>query len=204
MSVFTLVVMILPLVPIAQAKKGGIPTEMYRDLWVFGGIRPDGSPTDILERGNIQSASYTAHSFAGPWITSLPPWLFPDVSDGDQFVGFVWGGWMESLIGTATYEIEYTINTKTFKGVVHLKTTVKIDSEDAFLGDMFWVGDLILNPDKTVSISQVPGSGNKWHTNWQGTGDYEGWKIIQNMNANPPWTIGMDMAGDTHLIKPVD
>ena len=205
MSVFTLVIMILPLIPMAQAKKGEIPTEMYRDLMVVGGIKPITLPTDIWERGNIQSASYTAQSFAGQWITMLPPFLFPGVSAGDQFIGFVWNSWTESLMGTATYEVEYTINTETLKGVVYLKTTVKIDSDDAFLGDMFWVGDLILNPDNTVSISQVEGSGNMWHTNWQGIGDYDGWKIIQNMNTNPSWAaVGTGMAGDCHLIKPVD
>jgi hypothetical protein len=55
MSVFALVVIMLPLIPIAQAKKGGIPTEMYRDLNVIGSIVPDASPAleDIWVRGNI-------------------------------------------------------------------------------------------------------------------------------------------------------
>ena len=193
MSFFALVVMMLPLIPMAEAKKGGVPTEMYRDLMVWGSIIPDGSPAleDIWERGNIQSASYTAQSYYM----------------GSPGIGIFWDGpfmaWNEQRFGTAIYEIEYTINTETMRGVVHIWTEVDL-GDGGFVGDMFWVGKLQWRIDYDDTVRMV--NTGMWHSGWQGTGAYDGWKIIQNMNANPPWTDTMMgiMAGDCHLIKPVD
>jgi hypothetical protein len=177
----------LPMISIAQAKPGGIPTETYHDLKVGGMIVPDYNPESEV-RGNIQYAEYTAHC---DMVTIR--W---------DFIG---GIPQQMLMGTATYVIEYKINLNTMKGVAHVKTEVTV-GESTFEGEIIWVGDLVFNTYFPAAVMPNAFGDVKLHTVWKGTGAYDGWKIIQNINVNPPWTNMMtyEIAGDNHLIKPID
>jgi hypothetical protein len=184
-SLLAVAISALPMISIAQAKLGGIPTEIYHDLRVGGMIVPDYNPVPEV-RGNIQYAEYTAHCD----MVSIR-WDF--IEDTPQ----------QMLVGTATYVIEYKINLNTMKGVAHVKTVVTV-GESTFEGEMTWVGDFVFNPYFPAAV--MPYGDVKWHTFWKGTNAYDGWKIIQNINMNPPWTdiMTFEIAGDNHLIKPID
>ena len=177
----------LPMISAVQALEGGVPTEIFHDLRVGGMIVPDYNPEPEV-RGNIQYAEYTAHCD----MVSIR-WDFID------------GTPQQMLTGTATYAIEYKINLNTMKGVVHVKTEVTVGGS-TFEGEIIWVGDLVFNTYFPAAVMPNVFGGVKWHTVWKGTGAYDGWTIIQNINLNPPWTNMMtyEIAGDNHLIKPID
>ena len=180
MTVFTSAIMTLPMVPTAQAYKGGLPKENY-DMFVGGDIIPI-LPVDVSTQGNIQFGRYDAYApvvFIG-WDL-IAPWT-PQ----------------QSLMGTGTYEIEYKINTNTMKGAVHLKTEISVPG-GTFEGEMKWIGGLVLESDDTVDLNNV-----KWNTIWHGTGAYDGWTIIQNMNGIPGAVNGHDLffIFNCHLVKP--
>jgi hypothetical protein len=188
MSVFTLVIMTLPLIPMTQAKKGGIPTEIYQDAQIYGFIRADG-PVDIDINGKMQYGTYTAKSYGG--MTSPVEW-----------VGIFWNGVpmvdAESLMGTATSDVEYKINTNTGMGVAHVWTVFTVPG-GTFEGDLLWVGELALKADNSLNVVKV-----MWHGVFDGTGDYEGWKIVLNQNGHPSWgpPTAYTFAGSNHLLKP--
>ena len=195
----------LPMISIAQAKPGGIPTEIYHDVMIWGVIFADGPAMDVVVRGNMQYGRYTAQSWGtapngGPW--------FPAVA-------ISWGGVLfvdpttQVVVGTATFDVDYKININTMKGLVHLATVMTLPG-GTFEGDIFLIGELLLLPDGTVSIPGFLGGdeNSMRHDFFKGTGAYEGWTIVQNINANPPWfefiETGPIVAGDSHLIKPID
>ena len=195
----------LPMISIAQAKPGGIPTEIYHDVMIWGVIFADGPAMDVVVRGNMQYGRYTAQSWGtapngGPW--------FPAVA-------ISWGGVLfvdpttQVVVGLATFDVDYKININTMKGLVHLATVMTLPG-GTFEGDIFLIGELLLLPDGTVSIPGFLGGdeNSMWHDFFKGTGAYEGWTIVQNINAKPPWfefiETGPIVAGDSHLIKPID
>jgi hypothetical protein len=184
-----LAMLALPMISIVQAKKGGIPTEIFHDLKVGGMILPD-DPTEIYPemQGNMQYAEYAAHC-----DTVTIRW------------DFIEGTPQNTMTGSATYVIEYKVNLNTWeaytipgsgfcRGVAHIKTIVTLDG-GTFEGEMIWVGDLLLMANGAV----FSGSNRKWHTFWKGTDAYEGWTIIQNMNSHPTESVE-----NNHLIKPID
>ena len=196
--VLAVAMLALPMLPTAQAWKGGTPREIYHDLFVLGSLVPDYNPVPEMV-GNIQYATYTAQSYH---------FIF-----GYKWLGIFWDfigtAPQQRLDGTATYEIDYKINPKTMKGVVHLKTVVTLGADTpgdlsddgTFEGVMIWVGVLEFGEEPyqdTVNVERL-----KWHTFWKGTGAYEGWTIAQNMHSNPPWSSGLDMPGNLHLLKPI-
>ena len=195
----------LPMISIAQAKPGGIPTEIYHDVMIWGVIFADGPAMDVVVRGNMQYGRYTAQSWGtapngGPWFPAV------DIS---------WGGVLfvdpttQVVVGTATFDVDYKININTMKGLVHLATVMTLPG-GTFEGDIFLIGELLLLPDGTVSIPGFLGGdeNSMWHDFFKGTGAYEEWTIVQNINAKPPWfefiETGPIVAGDSHLIKPID
>ena len=196
----------LPMISIAQAKPGGIPTEIYHDVMIWGVIFADGPAMDVVVRGNMQYGRYTAQSWGtapngGPW--------FPAVA-------ISWGGVLfvdpttQVVVGTATFDVDYKININTMKGLVHLATVMTLPG-GTFEGDIFLIGELLLLPDGTVSIPGFLGGdeNSMWHDFFKGTGAYDGWTIVQNVNANPPWFEYIPpgtwvVAGDSHLIKPIE
>jgi hypothetical protein len=196
----------LPMISIAQAKPGGIPTEIFHDVMIYGMIIPDGPATDVVMRGNIQYGRYTAQSWGQD--PTDPTNVFPAIA-------ISWGGVLfvdpttQLLLGAATFDVDYKINTNTMKGVVHLATVMTLP-DGTFEGNIFLIGELLLLPDDTVSINSLTnGEDVMWHGFFKGTGTYEGWTIVQNMNANPPWFEYIPpgtivVAGDSHLIKPID
>ena len=205
-SLLTVAMLALPMVSIAQAKPGGLPTEIFHDVMIYGMILPDEPiAVDVTARGNIQYGSYTAQSWGSD--PTNPTIVFPGIA-------ITWGGVLfvdpttQILLGTATFDVDYKINTKTMKGVVHL-TTVMTLTGGTFEGDIFLTGELLLLPDNTLSINTNVGEDAMLHGFFKGTGAYEGWTIVQNMNANPSWFEYIPpgtwvVAGDSHLIKPID
>jgi hypothetical protein len=177
MTVFTLVVMTLPMIPTAQACRCRRPTEVYDDLFVWGGTVPDG-PADVWSLwGNKQCGRFTAHS---SFVQIL--WdRNPDLPTPPKYNGI--------LEGEGEYIVCYTINKDTGKGIATLKTKVTIDDDvygaGTFEGYILWVGDLILNPDNTVRLPNLNmgemGSW-AWYTYWRGTLAYAGWTITQNFD----------------------
>ena len=195
----------LPMISIAQAKPEGTPTEIFHDVMIYGMIIPNGPATDVVMRGNIQYGRYTAQSWGSD--PANPTTLFPAVA-------ITWGGVLfvdpttQILVGLATFDVDYKINTKTMKGVVHLATVMTLTG-GTFEGDIFLTGELLLLPDNTLSINTNVGEDAMLHGFFKGTGAYEGWTIVQNMNANPSWFEYIPpgtwvVAGDSHLIKPID
>ena len=194
----------LPMISIAQAKPGGIPTEIYHDVMIWGVIFADGPAMDVVVRGNMQYGRYTAQSWGtapngGPW--------FPAVA-------ISWGGVLfvdpttQVVVGTATFDVDYKININTMKGLVHLATVMTLPG-GTFEGDIFLTGELLLLPDNTLNINTNVGEDSMLHGFFKGTGIYEGWTIVQNMNANPSWFEYIPpgtivVAGNSHLIKPID
>jgi hypothetical protein len=199
------VMLALPMVSSVQAKPGGISTEIFHDVMIYGMIIPDGPATDVVMRGNIQYGRYTAQSWGSD--PTNPTIVFPGIA-------ITWGGVLfvdpttQILLGTATFDIDYKINTKTMKGVVHLATVMTLTG-GTFEGDIFLTGELLLLPDNTLSINTNVGEDAMLHGFFKGTGAYEGWTIVQNMNANPSWFEYIPpgtwvVAGESHLIKPID
>ncbi|MFN2128287.1 MAG: hypothetical protein ACK2TU_10555 [Anaerolineales bacterium] len=213
-SLLTVAMLALPMVSIAQAKPGGLPTEIFHDVMIYGMIIPNGPATDVVMRGNIQYGRYTAQSWGSD--PANPTTLFPAVA-------ITWGGVLfvdpttQILVGLATFDVDYKINTNTMKGAVHLAAEITLgemtpDTSDdgTFEGDIFLIGELLLQPDDTVSIGTLTnGEDVMWHGFFKGTGAYDGWTIVQNVNANPPWFEYIPpgtivVAGNSHLIKPID
>ena len=193
----------LPMISIAQAKPGGIPTEIFHDVMMWGVVFPD-APADVAVRGNLQYGRYTGQSYGT--IDNGATW-FPAIV-------ITWGGVLfvdpttQILAGLATFDVDYKINTDTMKGVVHLATVMTFPG-GTFEGNIFLTGELLLLPDDTVSVTALIGENSMWHGFFKGTGAYEGWTIVQNINANPPWFEyippgTMIVAGNSHLIKPID
>jgi hypothetical protein len=198
-------ILVLPMISIAQAKPQGTPTEIFHDVMIYGMIIPDGPATDVLMRGNTQYGRYTAESWGSD--PTDPTTLFPGIA-------ITWGGVLfvdpttHVVVGLATFDVDYKINTKTMKGVVHLAAVMTLPG-GTFEGDIFLVGELLLLPDNTLSITTTVGEDAMLHGFFKGTGAYEGWTIVQNMNANPSWFEYIPpgtwvVAGDSHLIKPID
>jgi hypothetical protein len=203
----------LPMISIAQAKPEGTPTEIFHDVMIYGMIIPDGPATDVVMHGSIQYGRYTAESWGSD--PADPTTLFPAVA-------ITWGGVLfvdpttQILVGLATFDVDYKINTNTMKGVVHLAAEITLgemtpDTSDdgTFEGDIFMTGELLLLPDNTLSINTNVGEDAMLHGFFKGTGAYEGWTIVQNMNANPSWFEFIPpgtwvVAGDSHLIKPIE
>jgi hypothetical protein len=199
------VMLALPMVSSVQAKPGGISTEIFHDVMIYGMIIPDGPATDVVMRGNIQYGRYTAQSWGSD--PTNPTIVFPGIA-------ITWGGVLfvdpttQVVVGLATFDVDYKINTKTMKGVVHLATVMTLPG-GTFEGDIFLTGELLLLPDNTLNINTNVGEDSMLHGFFKGTGSYEGWTIVQNMNANPSWFEYIPpgtwvVAGDSHLIKPID
>ena len=199
------VMLALPMVSSVQAKPGGISTEIFHDVMIYGMIIPDGPATDVVMRGNIQYGRYTAQSWGSD--PTNPTIVFPGIA-------ITWGGVLfvdpttQVVVGLATFDVDYKINTKTMKGVVHLATVMTLPG-GTFEGDIFLIGELLLLPDNTLSVFTTVGEDAMLHGFFKGTGAYEGWTIVQNMNANPSWFEYIPpgtwvVAGDSHLIKPID
>jgi hypothetical protein len=175
MTVFTLVVMTLPMIPAAQACRCRRPTEVYDDLFVWGDSVPD-SPADVWPLwGNKQCGRYTAHSSFVQilWDRDLSLPTTP------KYHGI--------LNGVGEYIFSYTFNRDTGKGIATIKTKVTIgaftpETEDdgTFEGYKIWVGDLTLLEDGTVVLNDA-GHWN-WYTYWRGTKAYAGWTITQNFD----------------------
>jgi hypothetical protein len=185
MTVFTLVVMTLPMIPTAQAKKGGIPTENYQDLQIWGVVLPD-STVEINVNGKMQYGTYIVKSYdmmMNEWIAIF--W------NGQPFVD------AEMLSGTASGLLEYKINTDTGMGVAYVSFVITIPGEGTFEGDMVWVGEFALNADNSLNVVKV-----MWHAVYDGTGTYEGWRIVTNSNGRPSWSVPPLFAGSSHLLKP--
>jgi hypothetical protein len=203
----------LPMISIAQAKPEGTPTEIFHDVMIYGMIIPDGPATDVVMHGSIQYGRYTAESWGSD--PADPTTLFPGIA-------ITWGGVLfvdpttQVVVGLATFDVDYKINTNTMKGVVHLAAEITLgemtpDTSDdgTFEGDIFLIGELLLLPDNTLSVFTTVGEDAMLHGFFKGTGAYEGWTIVQNMNANPSWFEYIPpgtwvVAGDSHLIKPID
>ena len=203
----------LPMISIAQAKPEGTPTEIFHDVMIYGMIIPDGPATDVVMHGSIQYGRYTAESWGS--APADPTTLFPAVA-------ITWGGVLfvdpttQILVGLATFDVDYKINTNTMKGVVHLAAEITLgemtpDTSDdgTFEGDVFLIGELLLLPDNTLSVFTTVGEDAMLHGFFKGTGAYEGWTIVQNMNANPSWFEYIPpgtwvVARNSHLVKPID
>jgi hypothetical protein len=186
MTVLTLVVITLPMIPTAQAKKGGIPTENYQDLQIWGFVLPD-STVEINANGKMQYGTYTVKSYnnmmkSAEWIAIF--W------NGQPFVDAA------MLSGTASGILEYKINTDTGMGVAHVSFVITVPG-GTFEGDMVLVGEFDLNADNTLNVVKV-----MWHAVYDGTGDYEGWRIVTNNNGRPSWSVPPFFAGSSHLVKP--
>ena len=185
-----------PLVGTAQAWGRRRPTETYDDLRLAGPIRVyDPFEAKVWKWRNIQFGRYPAYC---PFVSIR--WNFID------------GVPQQRRIGTAEYTISYTINTKTLKGVVNLKTKVTVgantpdDTSDdgTFVGNMFWIGDLLLGDETTPYPNSVTPNFMDgtyiWYTSWRGTDAYAGWTITQNMH----WENGVQVSAEQCLIKPID
>jgi hypothetical protein len=178
MTVFTLIVMSLQIIPTVQAWGWNPHSEVYDDLIVGGDIFPD-EPVEVKvqTRRNIQSGKYSANAPAVYILWDLidPPPAEPPFSNG-------------FMMGEGEYVISYTINTDTGEGIAILKTKVTLgamtpdDKSDdgTFTGKMFWIGDLSILEDDTIDLNHA---GHwDWHTYWRGTGAYAGWTITQNFD----------------------
>jgi hypothetical protein len=190
MTIFTLVVVTLPMIPTAQAVKGGIPTENYDDVKIWGFLLPVEDATDVYVRGNVQYGRYTARSF-----TSM--------IGGVEWIAIFWDGVpmvdAQSLMGTATYDIDYKVNLNTMHGVARLKTVISVPG-GTFEGDMFWSGELTFRSDFANTLNTV---GVVWRNILRGTGAYDGWKIGMTVNAIPYMHGAQDAwVMSCHLIKP--
>jgi hypothetical protein len=190
MTIFTLVVVTLPMIPTAQAVIGGIPTENYDDVKIWGFLLPVEDATDVYVRGNVQYGRYTARSF-----TSM--------IGGVEWIAIFWDGVpmvdAQSLMGTATYDIEYKVNLNTMHGVARLKTVISVPG-GTFEGDMFWSGELAFRSDFANTLNTV---GVVWRNILRGTGAYDGWKIEMTVNAIPYMHGAQDAwVMSCHLIKP--
>jgi hypothetical protein len=187
-SLLAVAMLALPMISAVQAKEGGIPAENYQDLQIWGFVLADG-PADIDVNGKIQYGTYTTKMYNS---------MTPDV----EWVGIFWNGVpfvdAESLMGTATGDVEYKINTDTGMGVVHISVVITVP-EGTFEGDVLWVGEFALAPDNTLYFVKI-----MWHAVYDGTGDYEGWKIVINSNGRPSWgpPTSYTFAGSSHLLKP--
>ena len=190
MTIFTLVVVTLPMIPTAQAVIGGIPTENYDDVKIWGFLLPVEDATDVYVRGNVQYGRYTARSF-----TSM--------IGGVEWIAIFWDGVpmvdAQSLMGTATYDIDYKVNLNTMHGVARLKTVISVPG-GTFEGDMFWSGELAFRSDFANTLNTV---GVVWRNILRGTGAYDGWKIGMTVNAIPYMHGAQDAwVMSCHLIKP--
>jgi len=190
MTIFTLVAVTLPMIPTAQAVIGGIPTENYDDVKIWGFLLPVEDATDVYVRGNVQYGRYTARSF-----TSM--------IGGVEWIAIFWDGVpmvdAQSLMGTATYDIDYKVNLNTMHGVARLKTVISVPG-GTFEGDMFWSGELAFRSDFANTLNTV---GVVWRNILRGTGAYDGWKIGMTVNAIPYMHGAQDAwVMSCHLIKP--
>jgi hypothetical protein len=158
MTVFTLGVMTLPMIPAAHAY-GWEKSENTYAASVNGMIVADEGEVDFWETRNWYFGKYTAHSEIG----------------GIDLLRISWDD--EVLEGTEVLHVSYRINKDTMEGIVRFK--VEITFEDGkFKGHMQWVGDLVKLPDNTV-MPKFSGGSWAWYTYWQGTGAYAGWKLTQ-------------------------
>ena len=188
--VLTMVVMTLPIISIAQASQGGVPTENYDDVKIWGFLLPVEDATDVYVLGNVQYGRYTARSF-----TSM--------SGGVEWIAIFWDGvpfgGAQSLMGIATYDIEYKVNLNTMHGVARLKTVISVPG-GTFEGDMFWSGKMAFRSDFVDTLDVV---GVVWRNILRGTGAYDGWKIEMTVNAIPYMHGAQDAwVMSCHLIKP--
>jgi hypothetical protein len=189
MTVFTLVVMTLPMIPTAQAWGWRRPTEIYRDVEIFGTCYWTYSDADVWEWRNTKYGRYTANGYAFIcWDCASSP-CNPMVDT--------------KLIGSGTYDVDYTINLNTMKGVIHIKslitlgaTTPEDPSDDGtFEGHEFLIGELTLDSNDIANLD----SGN-FYSLLRGTGAYAGWTIVRKMQfENGAWA-----ASNNYLIKPID
>ena len=193
---FTLVVMTLPIIPSAQAWGYKRATEIYDDQRAYGSIKTyDPFEAKVWKWGNMQFGKYPAYCpmLVIRWDSdSVPP---------------------QSRSGTVEYTVSYAINTETLKGVVNLKCKVTLgastpDTSDdgTFIGNMLWIGDLVLGDEASIAPNAViPNFGGgtfAWYTYWRGTGAYAGWTITQNMQFEAGSLLPVSI--ENYLIKPID
>jgi hypothetical protein len=186
----------LPMISTVQARGSRRPTEIYDDQRAYGSIRTYVPfEAKVWKWGSMQFGRYPAYCpmLVIQWDTdNVPP---------------------QSRSGTAEYTVSYAINTETLKGVVNLKCRVTLgastpDTSDdgTFVGNMLWIGDLVLGDETTPAPNAViPNFGGgtfAWYTYWRGTGAYAGWTITQNMQfeAGSPLPVSIE----NYLIKPID
>jgi hypothetical protein len=176
MTIFTLVVMTLPLIPAAKAYGWEKSENTYAFSVTSGNIVAD-SEVAFRETRNWLFGKYTAHSedYNNP---------------GTEKFSIAWDD--EELVGTEILWVSYKIDSdslygntfdggKFCQGIVNFKVEITFEG-GKFIGHMQWVGDLVLKPDNTVRIL-YPMMGEMgiyaWYSYWQGTGAYAGWKITQ-------------------------
>lgn len=161
--------------------------KLFHDLQMWGYIVVDGDVT-TEEKGKMQYGTYMAKSI-NPYTTI-------------EWFAFFWNGvpmhGAKTLMGTASFEFEYKINTDTKMGTLRAWCVYTVPG-GTFEGEMLCVGELSLNADDSITIVKVMVTGT-----YHGTGAYEGWKITQNQNGRPSWSnpaLNM-LAGSNHLLIP--
>jgi hypothetical protein len=185
MTIFTLVVMTLPLIPAAKAYGWEKSENTYAFSVTSGNIVAD-SEVAFRETRNWLFGKYTAHSedYNNP---------------GTEKFSIAWDD--EELVGTEILWVSYKIDSdsldedplpfdggKLCQGIVDFKVEITFEG-GKFKGHMQWVGDLVLKPDNTVRLPyNFPpmineGGASAWYTYWQGTGAYAGWKITQQFGT---------------------
>ena len=184
MTVFTLVVMTLPMIPTAQAY-GWEKSENTYDFDFTSAVIVADSEVAFRETRNWLFGKYTAHSEPYPNPTGI-----------EKF-SIAWDN--EELVGTEILWVSYKIDSdslygntfdggKFCQGIVDFKVEITFEG-GKFKGHMQWVGDLVLKPDNTVRLPyNFPpmineGGASAWYTYWQGTGAYAGWKITQQFGT---------------------
>ena len=180
MTVLTLVIMTLPMIPAAQAYGWEKSENTYAFTVTSGLIVADEGEVDFREARNWDFGKYTAHS---------------ENFIGDELFSISWNdGTTHVLEGTEVLLVSYKINSDSYdgdtidggklcQGIVNFKVEITFEG-GKFKGHMQWVGDLVLKPDNTVRLPYTFAPFNEagsyaWYTYWQGTGAYSGWKITQ-------------------------
>jgi hypothetical protein len=179
--VLAVAMLALPMISAVQAYGWEKKPEDIYEVDVSGQIVPD-SEVDFWETRKWQFGKYTAHSEK----YGAPP--------GTEEFSIAWDD--KELIGTEVLWVSYKIDLDSFdgdtfdggkfcQGIVNFKVEITFEG-GKFKGHMQWVGDLVLKPDNTVRLPiYYPPMGIfeegiwAWHTYWQGTGAYAGWKITQ-------------------------
>ena len=126
------------------------------------------TPIDSRITGNIQHGKYTNDysPFIISWSAIPQPWMAPWL-DPDNAL----------LCNSATLTADYSVNKDTMKGVIHFKMVVTLD-EGTFEGNILVKGELNWVAPETNGETMVWLEEGTWEGEWQGTGAYQGWKVV--------------------------